>query len=132
MTPTIEVALGLVQENDRWLVSRRAPGRVFAGLWEFPGGKMQDGETAITAAVREVQEETGLSVEPVEELGTLVTSQPEHSVRLHLVLCRPVSGQAAPCDCSILEVRWVTYQELCILPMPPANAEILSCIGPHS
>ena len=128
MAKTIDVALGLVHENGRWLVSLRGPGRVYAGLWEFPGGKMLGGESALEAAAREVHEETGLVVEPMSELGTLVSPQPELSVMLHLVLCRRLNGLAAPCDGSVLEVRWVTREELATLPMPPANAEIITQI----
>jgi len=128
LTGTIDVALGLVQENGRWLVSRRSPGRIFAGLWEFPGGKMHDGESACEAAIREVREETGLTVESVSELGTLDGSRPGLSVTLHLILCRRLDGEAAPSDDSVLEIRWMTCNELAALPMPPANAEIITKI----
>jgi len=130
MAGTIDVALGLVQENGLWLVSRRAPGRVFDGLWEFPGGKMHDGESAEQAAIREVREETGLRVEPIGGLGSLITTQPELSVKLHLILCRRLDGTVSPCDDSVLELKWVTCEELTDLPMPPANSEIIAKICP--
>ena len=132
MAGTIDVALGLVQENALWLVSRRGPGRVFAGFWEFPGGKMLDGESAEEAVVREVRQETGLMVESVGRLGPLITTQPELSVTLHLILCRRVDGTASPCDGWVLEVRWVSCEELVDLPMPPANSEIIAKICPMS
>ena len=126
----IVAACALLNESGDVLIAKRPAGRPLAGLWEFPGGKMLDGESAGQAAAREVLEETGLSVEPVGELGSLVSSQPELSVILHLVLCRRLNGFASPCDSSVLEVRWVTCEELAVLPMPPANAEIVARICP--
>ena len=61
----IEVALALLERRGRWLVTRRAEGRIFAGQWEFPGGKIEPGESPEQAAVRELREETGLVAEPV-------------------------------------------------------------------
>lgn len=125
MDGPIHVALALVQDDRGWLVSRRAAGRIFAGLWEFPGGKMEVGESAEQAAVREAAEETGIAVEVLGVLGELWTVNAGRQATLHLVHCRYVSGDPAPCDPAVLEVRWVSLSELAELPMPPVNAEIL-------
>jgi len=126
----VSVALALVRKNGFWLVGRRAAGRVFAGLWEFPGGKIQPGETARQAAVREVLEETGLVVEPVADLGTIETEHSGRTVALHLVYCRIPDARdelppIQPRDPAVTELRWADPNELRTLPMPPANAEIL-------
>jgi mutator protein MutT len=126
MNEVVDVALALVHDERGWLVSRRSDGRVFAGLWEFPGGKIEIGETPHLAAVREVWEETGLVVEPVELLWVLETTHSEGSVRLHLVRCRVTGGEAAARDAAVAEVRWVSMAELEVLPMPPANAQIIA------
>jgi mutator protein MutT len=123
-----EIALALVQREDdgHWLVSRRSPGRVYAGLWEFPGGKIKPGETPEQAAVRETAEETGLFVVPVGSLGSLTDVQNANTnVRLHLVMCRIEAGTAEPGDSAVTEVRWASRAEIRQLEMPPANAEIL-------
>ena len=125
MEAAIHVALGLVRGDRGWLVSRRAGGRVFAGLWEFPGGKMEPGESPEQAAVRELAEETDLTVEPLRVLDELWTVQAGRQVTLHLVLCRPIAGEASVRDPALLEVRWVTLAELQELPMPPDNANII-------
>jgi mutator protein MutT len=121
-----DVALALIGGERGWLVSRRSAGRIFAGLWEFPGGKVEAGETAETAAVREAFEETGLRVEAVGGLGVLHTEHSGGRVALHLVHCRVVDGEAAVCDAAVAEVRWVNMTELEALAMPPVNAEIIA------
>ena len=121
----MSVALGLTLHEGRWLVSRRAPGRVFEGLWEFPGGKIAPGETPGAAAVRETREETGVLVEPVGNLGTLESPQSETTFILHLISCVYIQGAARPQDPAVAEVRWVTLAEARELPMPPVNERIL-------
>jgi mutator protein MutT len=129
----VSVALALVREKGLWLVGKRAGGRVFAGLWEFPGGKIQPGETASQAAVREVLEETGLAVKPVADLGTVETAHGGQTVVLHLVACRVRDAgedlpPVLPQDLAVTELRWVSPDELQTLPMPPANAEVLQIL----
>ncbi|GMV98745.1 MAG: hypothetical protein AMXMBFR83_30930 [Phycisphaerae bacterium] len=120
------VSLALIRGSKGWLVSRRAGGRIFAGLWEFPGGKMEPGETPEQAAVRETAEETGLRIEPVEVMGQLWSSAAGGNVTLHLVRCRTVDvEQAVPRDPAVTQVRWVSFEELAELPMPPINAAII-------
>jgi len=119
------VAIALVESNGRWLVARRSEGRVFAGLWEFPGGKVEEGESAAEAAVREVREETGLEVRPIALLGRVHTSHGGQAVVLHLVPCQPVAGEPTVCSEAVSELRWVSLEELRGLPMPPANNEII-------
>ncbi|MBI4580412.1 MAG: NUDIX domain-containing protein [Planctomycetes bacterium] len=128
----VEVALALIEKDGRWLVSRRSAGRVFAGLWEFPGGKVHPGESAAGAAVREAAEETGLAVEATADLGSVETAHGGRIVVLRLVRCRPACGvdDARPADPAITEVRWVSLAELAALPMPPANGEIIRRLGP--
>lgn len=128
MDVRVSVGLALVESEGRWLVSRRSDGRVFAGLWEFPGGKARPGELPAAAAVRETREETGLEVEAVGELGVIQTAHDGKRVDLHLIKCRPLAGQAAPVSPAVTEVRWVSPEELQALPMPPANARIIEQI----
>jgi mutator protein MutT len=122
----VHVALAVVDEEGRWLVGRRSPGRIFASLWEFPGGKLLPGESAEQAAVRETREETGLTVEPLADLGQIETCHGGRTVVLHLIHCRRVAGEPQPSDPAVDEVRWVTAAELRALPMPPANADVIA------
>lgn len=122
----VDVALALIEQAGEWLVSRRSSGRVFAGLWEFPGGRVEPGESSAQAAVREAAEETGLEVAATDDLGEIETHHNETRIVLHLVRCRPVAGEARPCDSALEEVRWVSPIELRTLPMPPVNGQIIS------
>lgn len=126
MNETLQVALALIHDDRGWLVSRRSAGRIFAGLWEFPGGKIGPRETPQSAAVRETREETGLLVEPLGSLGEVEDAHGGKRVRLHLILCRPLSGEAAARDPAVDEVHWVSLEELEKLPMPPVNAQIIA------
>ena len=126
--PEVHVGLGLVRRGDFWLVGRRASGRVFAGLWEFPGGRIEPVESPADAAIREVREETGLVVEAVADRGQVATAHAGRSVVLHLVECRPVRGEASATSPAVTEVRWVRTTALRNLEMPPANAEILTLL----
>ncbi|MBP7936760.1 MAG: NUDIX domain-containing protein [Phycisphaerae bacterium] len=126
MLRDIQVSLALVECQGSWLVSRRAPGRVFAGHWEFPGGKVEGTETPAAAAVREVWEETGLRVVAVGDVGQVATEHDGQRVVLHLVRCQVVEGSPTVCSPAIDEVRFVSLSELAALPMPPANGEIVA------
>ena len=123
---TMDVALAIVRRDGLWLVDRRADGGRFAGLWEFPGGKIQAGETAEVAAVRECAEETSLQVEPVGHLEVVEHDYDRLRVRLHPVLCRAVCGVALPRDAAVVEVRWVDDATLASLDMPAANRSIIA------
>jgi mutator protein MutT len=123
--PQTPVALALVARNGLWLVDRRRSSDAFDGLWEFPGGKICEGERAGEAAVRECAEELSLIVEPIDALPAVEHDYGERVVRLHPVLCRPLSGEPIPNDEAVLEVRWVDEGTLRSLEMPAANSKII-------
>lgn len=125
----LQIALAIIGRGGEWLVSKRASGRVFAGLWEFPGGRVEPGETPESAAVREAVEETGLLVEAVKRLEPVVTHHSGTTVRLIPVLCDWRTGEPRPSDPAVTEVRWVTAEELQELEMPPANGAIVKRIA---
>lgn len=126
MNDPVQISLALVCHEGRWLVSRRAPGRPFAGLWEFPGGRIEPGESPGQAAVREVLEETGLTVTAERPLGTVRSDHAGGHFLLHLVICRFVAGVGEVCDPAVTHVRWVSFDELQALSTPPVNAEIIA------
>lgn len=122
---TSEVAIALVEREGRWLVSRRLKPDGFAGLWEFPGGKIEDGETPQAAAARECQEELGIVVEVGDVLPVVDHDYGAVRVRLHLVRCRWVAGQPRCREATSADPRWVDLDELARLPMPAANAVVI-------
>ncbi|MGQ0661213.1 (deoxy)nucleoside triphosphate pyrophosphohydrolase [Sphingosinicella sp.] len=124
--PTITVvAVALVDGEKRVLLQQRAADRAMAGLWEFPGGKVEDGETPEGALVREIEEELGIALDPaalVPSCFASATLGDRHMVLL-LYLCRQWRGEPAPLDAAAL--RWATTAEMRGLPMPPADAPLI-------
>jgi 8-oxo-dGTP diphosphatase len=123
---TIDVALVVPLVRGGVLVARRPPGTHLEGLWEFPGGKIAEGEEPSAAARRELSEETGLVADALEPLLVLVHEYPEHPVRLHVFLACDPRGKVRidrP-----REWAWKAPTELAGLEMPPANAQILRAL----
>lgn len=104
------ISAGIVVHENRVLMVRR---RVKEGelMWQFPAGAIEDGETAEQAAVRETQEETGLTVEALKLLGERV--HPKTGRLMSYTACAPISGEAHVADDEELaEVAWVTHAEI--------------------
>ncbi len=119
----IDVAAGLIFRAGLLLITRRPPGSHLAGLWEFPGGKLQPGESWENALRRELLEELGFSASvglPYEEI---THDYPEKSVRLRFFLCSVESGEPRPIECA--ELAWVRRDELGQFQFPEADARLL-------
>jgi len=123
------VAAALVDADGRVLVQQRAVGRAMAGLWEFPGGKIERGESAETALVRELKEELGISTETAclapAGFGT-APIEDGRQLLLLLYVCRKWSGIPKALDAAAL--RWVRPLELHDLPMPPADLPLIGLL----
>ena len=117
------VAAVVEDEAGRVLVSRRPPGSHMAGLWEFPGGGVEAGETAETALARELVEELGLEI----EVGKPLTFAWHHEERRSLLLLfyRAAIRSGVPRGLQGQEVTWVPVARLGELAMPPADAELV-------
>ena len=120
MEPT-PIAIAVVECDDRFLIGRRPEGVPLAGYAEFPGGKVQAGETVAAAACRECLEETGIEVAPAGSADVIDWRYEHGAVRLHFVPCRVLTAgePRAP-------FRWVERAQLATLSFPPANAAIVA------
>lgn len=122
----VAVAIALVWRDGRLLVTRRAEGAHLAGFWEFPGGKLAEGETPEACAVREVLEETRVRVEPRSRREPIVWAYPERRVTLHPVTCDWLAGDG---ECvEVAELTWRLPSELAALSFPPANAALVASL----
>ena len=119
----IDVAAGLVFRQSRLLISQRLPNKHLVGLWEFPGGKVEPGETFESCLARELQEELGIQVEVGELLDELTHVYPEKTVRLKFFRCRLIEGEPKPLHCHA--VAWVSRDELRAFAFPAADARLL-------
>jgi mutator protein MutT len=125
-TPVIEVSAGLVFRDDRLLITQRPAGSHLAGLWEFPGGKREPGETWEACLERELAEELGVRVSVGRLFEEVVHDYPGKRVHLRFFVCRLVAGEPAPIGCAA--VAWVTAGELGRYEFPPADANLLTAL----
>lgn len=92
--PVTDVAVGvLLQADGHFLLTSRPPGKVYAGYWEFPGGKLEPGETVARALRRELHEELGISIGTVQPWKTELVDYPHALVRLHFCKVYDWEGQ---------------------------------------
>ena len=112
--------------EGRILIDRRLPEGEFGNFWEFPGGKIEDGETPAECVRREVREELGIEVEVGDRSIEIVHDYPRFRVTLYVHHCQHVSGMPQLLACQ--EVRWVSPQELLQFTFPPANRAIVSLL----
>ena len=127
--PTMTVvAAALVAESGRILLQQRAPGGSMAGLWEFPGGKVEQGETPEAALVRELEEELGITVDEAALTPASFASAfvGERHMTLLLYVCRSWRGEPRPLDASAL--AWTALDEMHALPMPPADEPLIGLL----
>lgn len=114
-------AVALVNRDGKVLVARRPPGRPLAGLWEFPGGKVEAGEEPETALIREILEELGIEIARADLMPLTFASHayPEFHLLMPLYLCKRWQGSIAAQQDQ--ELRWVRLDELTHYDMPPAD-----------
>ncbi len=122
----MEIALAVPMRDGRILVARRPEGVHLGGTWEFPGGKIEEGERPDAAARRELQEEAGLRGGEIELLLVHAFDYPDRSVRLHVYLVRDPEGEVSADP--IREWTWVPVDGLSALRMPEANAVIVRAL----
>jgi len=118
--PRVEVAVAVVEHDGKFLIGRREAPAALAGLWEFPGGKVELHETPAAAAVRECLEETGLSVRVVDSYPSVNHEYAHAAVRLHFFACAVVEPREPP-----PRFRWIAPNELGDYEFPPANAALI-------
>lgn len=117
----IRVALALIHREGRWFLQRRDAGNpVLPGLWEFPGGKIQEGEAEDSALRRELREELNWVPAKVEALAAITHAYPDRTVALHPFFCEGPGALA-----SELGWGWFTPAEIMKLPIPEANLRLL-------
>lgn len=119
------VAVALVDVDGRVLVSERPVGKQLAGLWEFPGGKVEPGERPEQTLIRELAEELGIRVEEpcLAPLTFASHAYPDFHLLMPLYVCRRWTGTPRPMEGQAL--RWVRPKALRDLAMPPADAPLI-------
>lgn len=120
----IDVVCGIITDPaNRVLACLRPPGKHLAGLWEFPGGKIEAGESPEAALIRELREELGVEVEILRSMSPVVWDYGRGPIRLIPFVCRIKSGEPKALDHA--EVRWVAPASLHELDWAGADGPIL-------
>lgn len=122
------VAVALVDRDGRVLVQQRPPGKPMAGLWEFPGGKVEAGEVPEAALARELAEELGIAIDAHALAPTAFASEGLGGRHLLLLLyvAREWEGTPEPHHASALQ--WVRPAEMRALAMPPADVPLVDAL----
>jgi 8-oxo-dGTP diphosphatase len=124
MNPTIRVVAAVIEQNGRYLVTQRRPTAVLPLLWEFPGGKVEDGEDDLEALRREVSHRVGVQIGPGAQISTVKHEYEHYTVELHLYQCRVLRGE--PRAVNVHQFRWVESDDFDQLPFTPADEASMS------
>jgi 8-oxo-dGTP diphosphatase len=121
-------AVALIDADGRVLLAQRPEGKSMAGLWEFPGGKVEPGETPEAALIRELQEELGINTwaSCLAPLSFASHSYPEFHLLMPLFACRRWEGTPQPREGQAL--KWAAARDLRNYPMPPADIPLIAVL----
>ncbi len=123
----VDVAVGVLIDNDgRFLITSRPAGKVYAGHWEFPGGKVEPGETVEMALQRELQEELGITIGPAQAWKTTLHDYPHALVRLHFCKVHAWTGVF-----EMREAQQMAWQTLPVgvAPLLPGTLPVLAWLA---
>ncbi len=127
----IRVTAAVIEKDGKILCAQRPPGDALAGLWEFPGGKIESGEAPEACLRREIQEELGLEIEVGPLLCKTLHEYPGKTIELHVYRCRLEDPRQLPGQLeSHQAIQWLSPAELPKLAWAPADLEavgLLSC-----
>ena len=123
---TLVVTAAVIEQQGRFLVTRRLKGTHLAGTWEFPGGKCEAGESLSDCMRRELREELGVACDVGDEVFTVAHDYEDRRVELHFFACA-IHGMPVPLLGQ--EMRWVERARLRELSFPPADADLLAWLS---
>lgn len=128
-TPTKYIAAGVIVLDNKLLITQRKPDGLLGGLWEFPGGKIEEGESAKTACIREIKEETGLIVSVDQHLTQIKHAYTHFKIIMDIYICHIESGTITlngP-----VNYRWITPEEINTYAFPKANLKFVPELIKH-
>ncbi|HVU26254.1 MAG TPA: 8-oxo-dGTP diphosphatase MutT [Verrucomicrobiae bacterium] len=123
MSRIIEVAAALVFRGGKLLITQRKSDSHLGGFWEFPGGKLEAGETFEKCLVREIREELGIEISVGELFEEIAHDYLAKSVHLKFFVCKLIRGEPKPLDCAAF--KWIEQSELADYEFPAADARLL-------
>ena len=124
----VAVAVGVLMDGGKIFIQKRPPTGLMPNLWEFPGGKLQEGESPKEALVREFREELGIEIGCIEDLCVIRHNYTTFKVTLHAMLCRFAGARREPVLRAATEGRWVAASELDDFAFPAANRKLIGIL----
>jgi len=121
----LKVVAGFLRKEDRFLLVRRPVNKKRGGLWEFPGGKVENGETLESAIKRELEEELGIKTKVRRFLSKINYKYPEGEIELILL---EIDSKEEPILKEALELRWVNFEEIKEIELCPADKKLLESL----
>ena len=123
----IHVAAAVIEKNSKILITRRGPGEIMAGLWEFPGGKLEENETVYECLEREIKEELNLEIISGEIIEKSVYSYPDFDITLTAVSAEIIKGEIKMAVHDRYE--WISPSDFSLYSFTPADIPIWSCLN---
>ncbi len=124
--PHCHVVAAAIRKNGRYLLGKRPPDGMLGGLWEFPGGKVEPGETHEEALIREIREELGIEIRVRSHLATVHHAYSHLKVTLHLYLCEHTGGRPQALYHSVL--KWIPRAQFELYSFPAANLKFFDMV----
>jgi A/G-specific adenine glycosylase len=127
--PHYDVTAAVIRHNGQILIAQRPLDGMLGGLWEFPGGKREAGETLAECLRREIKEELGVEIEVGRPVATIKHSYTHFKITLHAFYCR--LRQGSPRALGVADWRWVTLKEIDTFPFPRTDQKIIEALRDH-
>ena len=120
----LTVVAAIIWKDGKLLITRRPKNTHLGGLWEFPGGKVESGETLEAALAREIKEELDISIDVHDEFMAVTHEYPDRTVNLHFFNCAIRAGNPKPLSAD--ELRWIAREDLDSFEFPAADRELIT------
>jgi A/G-specific adenine glycosylase len=122
-TPHYDVAAAVIRNKGKILITQRPERGLLGGLWEFPGGKKEPGETLEECLKREIQEELNIEIQIGEKFFEVRHAYTHFRITLHCFFCKKIKGRLTPLE--VKAFQWITYEELDHFPFPRADQKVI-------
>ncbi len=121
----VNVAIAIIEKDQKLLITQRRPDTHLPGLWEFPGGKQNPEETLEECLIREIREELQIEIEIKRPYGQIRYFYPDRDIMLHAYLCRLVGDPPVLSE----QRKWIALHELSLYAFPPANDPLILALS---
>ncbi len=125
--PHIHVSAGLIRKNGQFLISKRLKGSHLEGFWEFPGGKLEEGESIQSCLEREIKEELDLKVKAGQVSLTLDHEYETKIISLYVMYCTILGGEPMAIECQ--EFKWVAPEDFKKFVFPPPDIKVIEFLS---